>query len=257
MDKQYIKKLREEHGAVIHLLEGPRLEISSTEIRKNFANGQPVGGLIPRAVENYARTHALFQTSETKLTPHRFEKAKEQLELRLSPKRYKHTLGTVIEAEKLAKHYGADVEKARWAALLHDCAKEFSAGKKRILCNLWGIPLDDILLAHIDITHGLLGAESAKRDFLVTDEDILQAIRYHTVGHAKLTILDKIIMLADYIEPFREDYIPLAEMRKLAYTDINKALILGMKSTNDEIKQRGHSVHSWSKDALRTLKGES
>jgi nicotinate-nucleotide adenylyltransferase len=251
MNADYIKNLREKN-AKIHLLEGPLLEISSTEIRKNIATGQPVNGLMPRESETYAQRHALFHPPET--PAERFQKAKEQLEQRLSPRRFKHTLGTITEAEKLANHYGADPEKARWAALLHDCAKEFSAGKKRYLCDKWGIQLDSVLTAHIDITHSLLGAESAKRDFFIDDEEILQAIRYHTIGHGKMTLLDKIIMLADYIEPYREDYHPLTEMRQLAYKNINKALLTGMKATNDEIKQRGHSVHPWSKNALRELK---
>ncbi|MDR0272131.1 MAG: nicotinate-nucleotide adenylyltransferase [Clostridiales bacterium] len=201
IEETYVENLRKNYGAVIHVLEGPRLEISGTEIRKNFAEGKPVGGLMPAVAENYARTHGLFSTQGTELSPARFEKVKSQLELRLSPRRFKHTLGTIIEAEKLARHYGADVNKAKWAALLHDCAKEFSADKKHTLCKLWCVPTDEIMLSHIDITHSLLGAESAKRQYFVTDEEILQAISRHTMGHAGMSLLDKIIMLAYFIEP--------------------------------------------------------
>jgi nicotinate-nucleotide adenylyltransferase len=204
---------------------------------------------MPRQAEAYARENALYQIIKSD-----FGKAKQQLELRLSPRRFNHTIGTIIEAEKLAAHYGADAEKARWAALLHDCAKEFTTGKKRALCEKWQIPMDKISSAHIDILHGFLGAEVARREFFITDEEILQAIRYHTIGHGEMTKLDKIIMLADYIEPFREGYPPLEDMRNLAYTNMHKALTIGMKFTNEEVKQRGHSVHPWSKDALKSLK---
>lgn len=256
LDNAYVENLRKKYGATIHIFEGPGLEISGTDIRKRFSKGQPVGELMPKVVENYARRHSLYGTSGTALTLSRFEWVKAQLEIRLSPRRFTHTLGTVGEAEKLARHYGADTEKARWAALLHDCAKEYSADKKRALCKLWRIPLDKVMSSHIDITHGLIGAESAKRDYFVTDKEILQAISYHTMGHDGMTLLDKIIMLADYIEPYREDYLQLDEMRHLAYTNMNKALIVGMKYTIEELKERGNSIHLCSKDALRKLKNK-
>ena len=183
-----------------------------------------------------------------------FKDSVESLRVRLSPKRFNHTMGVVEEAGKLAAHYGVDVEKARWAALLHDCAKEYSSHKKHTLCKLWRIELDDILLENIDITHSLLGAESARRDYLIDDETILQAIRYHTTGHKNMTLLDKVIMLADYIEPGRDNWGPLEEMRRLAQTNINKALILGVKATIKEEKSEGNPIHPWSIDALKTLK---
>jgi nicotinate-nucleotide adenylyltransferase len=248
IDKSHVENLRKNYGATIHVFEGPLLEISGTALREKFQKNLPVGALTPRAVEDYARKNSLYQTS-----PPSFEEAKAILESRLSPRRFKHTLGTIIEAEKLAAHYGADVDKARWAALLHDCAKEFSSDKKRVLSEVWGIPLDDIMRSHIDIIHSDLGAESARRDFLITDPEILQAIARHTFGARGMTLLDKIIILADYIEPFREDYPPLAEMRRVAYEDINKALIIGLKDTHTDLKTRGNTVHPNGKDALNEL----
>ncbi|MCL1844211.1 MAG: nicotinate-nucleotide adenylyltransferase [Defluviitaleaceae bacterium] len=253
LDSGFLQKLREKYGALIHLMEMPEQDISGTGIRKRFAAGQPVSALMPRAAEDYARLHGLFQTEGIRLTPERFQNVQARLEEILSPRRFKHTLGTVIEAEKLAKHYKADIKKARWAALLHDCAKEFSAGKKRVLCDMWGIPIDDVMASHIDVTHSHLGAECAKRQFYVNDEEILQAIRCHTTGHNDMTLLDKIVMLADYIEPYREDYSGLSEIRCLAYADINKALAIGIKGTIEDLKQRGNAVHPHSKDALRKL----
>ncbi|MCL2355816.1 MAG: nicotinate-nucleotide adenylyltransferase [Defluviitaleaceae bacterium] len=247
LDEQFIKNLRENYGAKIHIFEGPLLEISGTEIRNNFSHGQ--GGIVPRCVEDYARSHGLYGTEANP-----FEKAKAQLKSRLSPRRFHHTLGTVIEAEKLAAHYGADVNKARWAALLHDCAKEYSSAKKRALCELWGIPLDPIFESRIDLTHSLLGAESARRDYLVTDPEILQAIARHTTGGANMTLLDKIILLADFIEPHRDHYPPLLEMRRHAYKNLNKALRIGMKSTVNDLLERGNAVHPATRAALKELK---
>jgi len=236
------------YGATIHLLEEPLLEISGSNIRERFANGQPVRGLIPRSVEDYARHNNLYS-----LYNH-FEWAMEQIKSRLSSKRFQHTLGVLEEAEKLAKHYGADIMKARWAALLHDCAKQYSTDKKRALCNVWGIQLDEVMSTQIGLAHGLIGAESAERDFYINDPEVNQAIRYHTTGHKKMTLLDKIIMLADYIEPYREFYEGLDEIRKYAYINMDKALYIGTKGTIKDEKNKGNAIHHWSKDALKVLK---
>jgi len=205
---------------------------------------------LPRAAEDYARLHGLYHP----ITKDIYEMAKTTLQERLSAYRFNHTLGVVQVAERLAAHYGVDVQKARLAALLHDCAKEYSSDKKRALCQLWAVTLDNVLKNQIDITHSILGAESALRDFYVNDQEILQAIRYHTTGHKNMTLLDKIIMLADYIEPNREDYGPLADMRKLAFYSMDKALIIGLKDTIKEEEKNGKPIHPWSRDALKELK---
>jgi len=258
--------LTKSHGGNFHWLEGPLLDISSTNIRERFQKGQSVHGLVPKWVEDYAHWHGLYRADTSaakpiiepgefkKLQELRFEEAADKLRIRLSPKRFKHTMGVVVESERLAIHYGASVEKARWAALLHDCAKEYSSHKKHTLAKLWRIDLDEILIADIDIAHGLIGAESARRDFLVDDEEILQAIRYHTTGHKNMTLLDKIIMLADYTEPYRENWGPIAEMRELSLTDLHLALSLGTKATMKEAKSDKRPVHTWSLDALKKLK---
>jgi nicotinate-nucleotide adenylyltransferase len=243
-----IRDLNARFGERIFLLDMEKMDISSTEIRHRFAKGKSVRALVPRPVEDYAYAHHLYSE------PLSFDAVKAILQKRLSPKRFVHTLGVLKEAVKLARHYGASVEKARWAALLHDCAKEYSTDKKKALCKQWGIPLDGSHTAQIDLTHGPMGAESAKRDYYVNDPEILQAIRFHSTGHKTMTVLDKVIMLADFIEPYREDYPPLAQMRGLAYTDINKALRIGIKYTIKEEEQAKNPVHPASFDALEALK---
>ena len=251
--QRFFDQLEESYDAKIHVLNNPMLNISSTYIRDALWQGLPVSSLMPPEAESYIRSNGLYDTIVPDLSDRHFEMTKAQLEKRLSPKRFKHTLGVVIEAEKLAKHYNANPKKARWAALLHDCTKEYSADKKRALCTKWGIETDPIVTSHIDLAHGLLGAESAKCDFFVTDKDILQAIRYHILGHKNLTLLDKIVCLADFIEPYREDYYPLQEMRAIAYEDINKALALGLTVMRDQDSNRGKTLHHWSEDALKVL----
>jgi len=255
-----IKQLAKNHAAKFQWIEGPMLNISSTDIRERLTTGSPTQGLMPSVVEDYAKLHGLYGTNRASLVknamkPKYFKSATETLRQRLSPKRFLHTMGVVKEAKKLAHHYNQDIDKARWAALLHDCTKEYSADKKRALCKLWGVQLDKTLESKIDLTHSLLGAESARRDFNIHDPEILQAIRYHTTGHIGMTMLDKIIMIADYIEPNREDWGPLNQMRKLALTNIDQALILGKKYTINEEKAAGQPVHTWTLDALKELGG--
>ncbi len=168
-------------------------------------------------------------------------------------KRFVHTMGVVEAAEELARFYGADVKKARLAALLHDCAKEYSGDKKRALCIMWGIPLDEVSDKQISITHSFLGAESARRDFGVTDEEILQAIRLHTTGGRGMTMLDKVIMLADFIEPTRDYYYGLNEIRELAFKDINKALRFGIETTIKYNEEESRPIHPWGREALEEL----
>jgi nicotinate-nucleotide adenylyltransferase len=249
--KKHVKMLTKEYSARIQLLEVPGLNISGSDIRERFKKGRPVRYLLPRGVEEYIRRHNLYGTK-----PLSFGRCEALIKARLSAKRYAHTMGVVECAEKLAAHYGADVKKARLAALLHDCAKEYSEDKKRTLCEIWGIRLDKILEKQINITHSLLSAESARRDYGVTDRAVLQAIRYHTTGARGMTLLDKIIMLADFIEPTREQYEGLQEMRGLAYADINAALCVGIYNTIRFNEDKHRPVHRASREALEKLKAE-
>lgn len=248
-----IQHLTKNYGAVIHILKTPPLDISSTKLRQDLGQGMASPTFMPQAAIDYAQTHGLYCEIPYDLSQKHFEWVKAQLKKRLSPYRYQHTLGVAQEAEKLAQHYGADPNKARWIGLLHDCAKEYSATKKQALCEKWNIPLDPIIAGHIDLSHGLLGAKCAAENYFVQDPEILQGIRYHISGHGQMTLLDKIAVLADAIEPYREDYPPLKKMRELAYVDINKALAYGLRVLYDIDVAKGKIMHPWALDALNQL----
>ena len=186
------------------------------------------------------------------------EKIKEKLQSSLSIERYIHTLGVAEEAEKLAKRYGDEEldKKAVYAGLLHDCAKDYPAEMKRRFCKEYHIPVDDIMKKQIDLVHPFLGAEVAKREYGVEDEDILEAIRWHTTGKADMTVLDKIIFIADYIEPNRESFDGLEEARKLAYEDLDKAMKYILESTIEYVKKRNRLLHPYSLEALKFYSGK-
>jgi putative nucleotidyltransferase with HDIG domain len=130
------------------------------------------------------------------------------LKIFLNEPRFQHSLNVAEVAVHLAKKHGASCEKAEIAGLLHDCAKE----------------------RDLSIWHAHTSAELAQKHFGVNDPEILQAIRSHTMGNENMTLLDKIIFVADFIEPSR-DFEGIAEIRKVAEKDLDKAVVLAMAST--------------------------
>ncbi len=179
-----------------------------------------------------------------------YKTMQDKLQSSLSIKRYIHTLGVVDEAIKLARIYNENVEVAKIAALLHDCAKDYPDDLKRRLCKELHVELDDILKSDISLAHSFLGAKIAKIEYGVDDGKILSAIRNHTTGAKNMSMLDKIIFIADYIEPNREHFEGLDEIKKLAYKDINKAMEMALRTTIEYTKQKGKTVHPLSLEAL-------
>ncbi len=167
---------------------------------------------------------------------------KEKLKKSLSEKRYRHSLGVCDEAVRLAERYGADKDKAYTAGLLHDCAKGYNTDKQIKLCKELGVELDDITLACPGVIHAPLGAVIAKEEYGVTDCETLEAIRRHTVAAEAASLLDKIIYIADMIEPTRS-FSGVDELRKAAYEDIDKAFMLALKQSIIFNTQKNNIVH--------------
>jgi predicted HD superfamily hydrolase involved in NAD metabolism len=156
-----------------------------------------------------------------------------KLKQKLNDKRYIHSIGVEYTAANLAFLYGEDVKRARIAGLLHDCAKCIPTDEKLKKAKKLGIPINSSEKANPDLLHGKLGAYYAKEKFGIKDEEILSAIAYHTTGKPAMTLLEKIIFVADYIEPNRKMIFELPEIRKEAYQDIDKAVMHILKNTLD------------------------
>lgn len=168
---------------------------------------------------------------------------KETLKRMLSEKRYCHSLGVAEEAEKLAKMYGADPQKAYLAGLLHDCAKELSPEESvKKLTKDYGFQADAVSLAMPTLLHGLLGAAMAQNLFDVKDSEIFDAIRYHTTGKADMPLLTKVLYVADYIEPGRT-YPGVEDLRDLAYRDLEKAILFAVDFTICDLVKKGKLIH--------------
>ena len=160
-----------------------------------------------------------------------FEVMERKLQSALSLPRYIHTMGVVKTAKKLAGRWQADEKKAMTAALLHDCAKDYPEQMKRRFCKEFHVPIDPVMDQAIDLCHGPLGAEVARREYGVTDEEVLNAIRYHTTGRPEMTKLEQIIFIADYIEPQRDKAPRLDVIRRLAFEDLEECMYQILKDS--------------------------
>ena len=156
--------------------------------------------------------------------------------------RYEHTLGVAYTAACLVTLYDVDVEKATTAGLLHDCAKCMDSNKKLSLCKKYGIEVSDIEKRNPSLLHAKLGARLAREKYDEKDKDVLNAIENHTTGRENMSMLEKIIFVADYIEPGRNKAPDLYEVRKMAFSDIDKALVKILQDTLMYLERKGEEI---------------
>lgn len=167
---------------------------------------------------------------------------KKILSKRLTPKRYKHSIGVHDTALKLAKLYDVSEEKAAIAGLLHDYAKGLSYSEAIYYIKKYAIKIDEVIKEQIDLAHGFIGAELIKEELNIRDEEILEAIRYHTIGKEKMSKLEKIIYLSDFIEPNRF-YLGVEELRTVALSDLDKATLLALNNTISYVINKNNLLH--------------
>lgn len=182
---------------------------------------------------------------------------REKLKEKLPDKRFEHSLGVEYTAGNLAFIHGVDIEKALIAGLLHDCAKYVANDKKITKLTKRNIPITESEYKNPDLLHAKLSAVYAREKYGVKDEDILSAIACHTTGKPAMSALDKIIYIADYIEPNRAPLPEIETIRKEAYTDLDTCLkhilyntinYLGKKESNiDPITKQTYAYYAEAK----------
>ena len=239
-------RLEREYGAQICIVQNPEVrELSSTEVRAALAAGRG-SDLLPPAVYGYVLREHLYGTHKalTGLTPDELRPIALSY---LKPKRMPHVLGTEQEAVRLVRRYGGDETQARIAALLHDCTKKLDMAQQLALCEKYGIMLDELEQKALKLLHSKTGAAIA-RDVFGVEDAVYDAILYHTTGKPNMTRLEKIIYLADYIEPTR-DFPGVDELRKTVYEDMDKGLLMGLTMTIQEMEEMGNPVHHLTRDA--------
>lgn len=153
------------------------------------------------------------------------------MEKKLDPKRYEHTLGVAYTAAALAMRHGADMNNALVAGLLHDCAKCMTNEKRLSICEKHNIPVTKAEEKNPFLLHAKVGSFLAMKKYGVTDKDVINAILNHTTGRPGMSTLEKIIWLADYIEPGRKNAPNLDQIRKLAFEDLDRALLKALEDT--------------------------
>jgi len=229
--------LRKQYGAQFILLDFSGPDISSSEIRRRVSEGIPIEGIVPTSVCNYIKDRGLYIADRSK------EAILTYLKGNLKPGRFKHTLGVAKTAVRLAPVCGVDPVRAEFAALLHDCAKYMPLSEMRKLVLKHVPDVDDLELEAVSVLHAPAGAVHAALEFGIQDREILSAIRKHTLGDVKMSPLEALIYVADFIEPGRNIFPGLEEARSLAETDIYKALCKCAQLTNDHLKTQGRQAH--------------
>lgn len=168
------------------------------------------------------------------------EHLREATRRQMPDRRWQHTLGVVAAAIRLAEKYGGNPAQAELAALLHDYAKAWPIDRQERVIREQGLP-PELLDYDKELWHAHVGAWAVRDELGIKDEEALDAIRYHTSGRERMTLLDRIVCLADYIEPGRE-YPGVDRIRSLAEQDLTAALIAGFDSTIAYLLETGRRI---------------
>ena len=243
------KKEMEDQGAKVELVENEILPISSTQLRRLIAF-RCAGEFLPVGVGDYIREQELYETaSDWKNLP--MEQLEDVVLRLLNPNRVNHVLGCRDAAIALAKHWGADETDAARAGLLHDITKALDGPLQLTLCREYGTILDEFGCKYPKTLHALTGSLVAERIF-GENEAVVSAICHHTTGKADMSLLEKIIYVADYIEPCR-NFPGVERLREVAFSNIDAALKLGLEMTLEHLKNLGDEVSPASREALEFL----
>ena len=252
-EKQAVEEQKarlEDMGARVYLVENPVTAISSTDLRRMLVFRCADSFLCP-GVGDYIREHGLYHTDEDwkNLSMERLERVVIEL---LNPNRVAHVLGCRDTAVELAKHWGADETDAARAGILHDITKAIDGPLQLTLCDEYGILLSKFSQENPKTLHALTGSLVADQIF-GENAAVVEAIRYHTTGRPNMGLLEKILYIADYIEPCR-NFPGVEELRAAAYRNIDEALLMGMEMTIAHVGRQGQQLAQATVDAVRSLR---
>ena len=243
------KQEMEAAGVKVALIKNDTINISSTQLRRLIAF-RCADEFLPAGVGDYIREKGLYDSAaDWRNLP---MEALEPIVIRLlNPNRVAHVLGCRDTAVELAKHWGAEVDDAARAGILHDITKALDGPLQLTLCREYGTILDEFGYKYPKTLHALTGSLVAERIF-GENEAVVSAICHHTTGKADMTLLEKIIYVADYMEPCR-NFPGVEELRVLAFSDITAALKLGLEITLRHLANLGDEVSPASQAALEFL----
>lgn len=229
-------------GIACYVDAKPIMTVSSTEIRQRIAAGESLAGLVPASVERYIADHGLYRQTEGMKTQTPDEQFIEIIRARLSDYRFRHSLCVAHEARRLAQRYGADPEKAYTAGILHDILKDTDREAQRQLFEQYHIELDAIEQQSPTLWHARSGEAFLRHILKIEDEELLRAVRYHTTGRPGMTLLEKVLFVADFTSADR-DYPDVDVMRNFADKSLDEAILYGVDYTIRDLNQHGRAVH--------------
>lgn len=253
--KQKITALKKLFQAEIYPISGGRTDISSTMLRTQIAANNSRPELLPEAVWNYIAAKKLYQSDTEKYLMSagaecimiNTAEIRKKLKKKLDRGRYEHTEGVMYTAACLAMAHGYSIEQAMLAGLLHDCAKCIPNDKKLLLCKENDIPITAVEYENPQLLHAKLGAYLAETEYGIKNPQILHAIKVHTTGEPAMSTLDKIIYIADYMEPTRDRAANLNYIRQLSFKDLDACMAQILYDTLKYLSSRGSSIDSLTK----------
>lgn len=234
--------LIEKYGARIVLEQDPPPPVSSTGIREGF---QTEADALPPAVAKYIKEKGLYLE----------DRIESFLQKNLPKELLEHIYSTAKEAERLAVLYGEDTDKARLAALLHDCTKHWDKERHKSYALENGVSLTEDNPKSYRLYHAVTAEIFAGNEFEVKDRQVLNAVRYHTTGRSGMSVLEKIIFLADATEPLR-NFEEVEKLRRLADENIDKACAFSLKKTIEKLKSEGVPPAKDTEEAYKDLSKE-
>ncbi|MCR4781875.1 MAG: nicotinate (nicotinamide) nucleotide adenylyltransferase [Lachnospiraceae bacterium] len=234
-------KMGDKYDTTFSPIKMEPIEVSSTSLRNALLDRDSsyYERFLKPEVLNYILDRDLYLNQKENMDIHSiYDSLKESLK----PSRYEHTLGVMYTAVSLAMRYNYPLEKAKLAGLLHDCAKNLSDDELILICEENGIEISAYERKAPYLLHAKVGAFFAKTKYSISDEDILHAITVHTTGCPNMSLLDKIIFTADYIEPLRDKAENLSEIRSKAFIDIDEAIVFILRDTLKYLEETGKSI---------------
>lgn len=239
--ENFSNRLKRLYNTNIHIIKNRQVDISSSEIRDRINAEKTIRYMVPLTVKYYIERNGLYSD--------KIKKIKQFIETNISSEsRKKHIYSTATEAGKLAQCYGANIHKAYIAGLYHDIYKSLDTAEYEKIIDKTGI--SDSCLNNPELAHGKVAAAMIPQLFGESDKDVINAVSYHTTGRSNMSLLEKIIYIADLIERTRK-YEGVDTLRSLAYCNIDIACKQGLLQTIELLKKNGVEIHEDSLSALK------
>lgn len=232
--KADLEKLKEEYYLKAEFIRAPQVDISSSEIREKIKNGEDVSKYLPEVVNAFIERNGLYKREKISL--------RQQLKKELKPERYYHSINVCNMASEMAEIFGFSKGKAYLAGILHDCAKCISYQKMLTMCDDLDVVLDEYERSTPALIHAKLGEKVAIAHYGIYEKEILEAIRYHTLGNPKMGNIAKIVYVADMLEPSR-NFEGIDKLREIAKKDLNLAVYECTKKTIEFNIAKNRPVH--------------